>query len=195
MYAAYKKERKGNSSLFRFKLVEEKISLFGWKNGWIPWLLEMVIPKGQDEPHRWHLHVEESLDWDKAKQWAVTEYKSNVNAIVINIKPGSDEFFLCELLDVWGFSDSGWTPMLWHLRVLEPKSTKCTPDHFDDFIAAESGDHVYEFLYAKGSVKKGKLAGGWIAPKSSPTNAALLWPESLNYFLNCINAEAHRNSK
>jgi hypothetical protein len=146
----------------------------------------MAIPRGQDEPHRWHLEFGKALDWKKAKKWASREYKNTVNTIVINIKPGSDELFLCELLDVWGFSSDEWTPMLWHLRVLEPRNTKCTPNRFGDFTAPDSGDHLYEFLYARGTVKKGKIAGSWIAPKSSPTNGALLWPESLNYFLQCI---------
>jgi hypothetical protein len=192
MYAAFKKERKGNSNLHQFTKIDGKICLFGRKNGWIPWLLEMAMPKGQDEPYRWHLCLEEALGWKKANEYAAKQYNNDVNAVLINIKPGSHELFLCELLDVWGFSAYGWTPMLWHLRVLEPKNTKCTPNRFDDFTAAKNGDAVYEFLYMAGTVKKGKIDGTWIAPKSSPTNAALLWPEPLNYFMECIKGQTRR---
>lgn len=190
MYAAYRKEREGNPNFLRFKLVDGNISLFGCNEGWIPWLLEMALPKGQEEPFRWHLLLQEALRREAAGEYAAKQYDSDVNAILINIKPGSDELFLCELLDVWGFSAHSWTPMLWHLRVLEPKGTECTPSRFGEFTAADDGDHVYEFLYAAGTVKNGKIQGSWIAPKSSPTNGALLWsPEPLNYFIERIKGQ------
>lgn len=45
---------------------------------------------------------------------------------------------------------------------------------------------IYEFLYLDGSVTGGKLSGQWVPPPASPTNAALLWPDTLNYFFQCI---------
>jgi hypothetical protein len=50
MYGAFTKERKGNN-LLRFKLADGKISLFGCNAGWIPWLVDMAVPKGQGEPY------------------------------------------------------------------------------------------------------------------------------------------------
>lgn len=76
MYAAFRKEREGNSNLLRFKLVDGKISLFGCNEGWIPWLLEMAMPKGQQEPYRWHLALQEALGDEKAKQYAAKQYNS-----------------------------------------------------------------------------------------------------------------------
>lgn len=190
MYAAFRKESLTSPEMVRFKLLDGKISLFGCSNGWIPWLLNMAIPNGQDEPYRWHLALRDALCSRIAREYATKHYRSEVNTILINIKPGSDELFLCELLDVWGYSADGWTPMLWHLRVVEPQDASCTSSGFDDFTAAENGDHVYEFLYAMGTVRNGKIEGSWIAPKSSPTNGALLWfPEPLNYFIECIRGQ------
>lgn len=39
---------------------------------------------------------------------------------------------------------------------------------------------IYEFLYVDGSFDNGKLTGRWVPPPASPTNAALLWPETQN---------------
>jgi hypothetical protein len=57
-----------------------------------------------------------------------------------------------------------------------------------DFTASDSEIErpIYEILYLVGSIKDGKLVGTWNAPPASPTNAALLWPDTLNYFVKCI---------
>ena len=84
----------------------------------------------------------------------------NADTIVVDIKPAAaDEIFLCELLNVWGYSSDNWTPLLWHLRVLEPKHGDPRAGHLADFSAVDGGEEVYEFLYARGSVKSGKIVG------------------------------------
>lgn len=191
MYAAFKKENKGDSTLYALR--DKKICLFGRENGWIPWLLQMSIPETQDQPYRWHLNLQEALGLKEATEYYAKErYSGDVNAIVINLKPLSKELSLFELVHVWGYSADGWTPMLWHLRYLTPTGkTNCTPSHFDDFTISGAGDDVYEFLYAMGTVKNGKLFDSWAAPAPSSTNGTLLWsPEPLNYFMNCIKGQA-----
>jgi len=96
---------------------------------------------------------------------------------------------LYELLDVWGYSDEGWCPILLLLGSLFVDVNPSDVNR-NDFTRSGSGfdEPVYEFLYLSGSVKGGKLVGTWSPPPSSPTNAALLLPEPLKYFLDCIRA-------
>jgi hypothetical protein len=181
MYAIFKKkEMRSGRAVFQ---KGEAISLFGCNEGWMPWLLQMTMPKRQNEPFAWHLKIQEVLALDQVRK----DYP-NAEAIVVDIKPTSkDEFFVCELEDIYGYSDSDWTPLLWRMKVLqigsEPKK-----NHLANFEAPDDGDIVYEFLYAQGSVKEGKTTGLWTPPKPSATNAALLWSESLEYFIKCIMA-------
>jgi hypothetical protein len=108
---------------------------------------------------------------------------------VIDLKPKQQKnnLSLYELLDVWGYSLNGWTPILLHVRGL---FVDADPNSFNrnDFSSSESvvGTPIYEVLYLDGSVENGKLIGRWNAPPASPTNAALLWPETLKYFVQSI---------
>lgn len=45
---------------------------------------------------------------------------------------------------------------------------------------------VYSVWYFAGSVNEGNLTGTWNPPGPSPTNSALLWPETMTYFLTAI---------
>jgi hypothetical protein len=47
---------------------------------------------------------------------------------------------------------------------------------------------IYEVLHMYGSVHGGRLTGAWTAPGPSSTNAALLWPDTLSYFVASIRA-------
>jgi len=169
MYATYNKRPTGKS--FRCTR-HEQISLFGCNNGFIPWLLSHSLSKSQGEPFAWHLDVPAALGSPKA------EYPA-ANSIVIEIKPGAlDRRYLCELTDVWGFSAAGWTPMMWRMTQLRWEE-KVDPLKF---VAKPNGPEIFSFIHAAGSIHKGKLVGTWIAPKASPTNSALLWPETLQFF-------------
>ena len=54
-YFVYSRKRIGSGSTrFRFR---ETAKLFGCNEGFIPWMLEDGIPKGQNEPYRWHIDV------------------------------------------------------------------------------------------------------------------------------------------
>ena len=141
---------------------------------------EMMAP-GQNEPYAWHIHIDAGLALP-----AVRKEFPNAEAIIVDIKPkAKDQFFLCELRDVFGYSDDEWTALLWRMRLLqisrEPKA-----NHLEDFKAPNNGEVIYEFLYAMGGVSEGRIAGSWNAPGPSPTNGVLLWPAPLNYFMECI---------
>ena len=51
---------------------------------------------------------------------------------------------------------------------------------------AERVEPVYEFMYLAGGVVNGQLNGLWTPPPVSATNAALLFPEPLAFFMQCI---------
>ena len=90
-------------------------------------------------------------------------------------------------MDVWGYSSSGWTPISLHLSGLFVDEDPSKYDRNDFWIEDSRRDEpIYEFLYIQGSVSNGKLSGSWTSPPVSPTNAALLWPSTLIYFIECI---------
>ncbi|MEA2066067.1 MAG: hypothetical protein U9O65_03055 [Thermotogota bacterium] len=161
--------------------MREQVSLFGCNNGLIPGCLELQIPPGQSEPYLWHLDIEKSL--------CKVNNKHKGSTLVIDLKPkqhGSN-VSLYEILDVWGYSSSGWTPILLHLGGLfvdaDPNSV-----NRNDFTISDSeiDGPIYEVLYLAGSIENGKIIGRWNTPPASPTNAPLLWPDTLNYFIRCI---------
>jgi len=178
MYARYNKSQIENG-VFRYEFAKQ-ISLFGCNNGFIPWLLQLQTQSDKNEPYLWHLNVQEAL--------ALTDEYPN-STLVIDLKPKQNKtnLSLYELLDVWGYSYSGWTPILLHLEGLfvdaDPNSV-----NRNDFVKAENEIEgpIYEVLYLDGSVENGKIVGTWNAPPASPTNAALLWPDTLDYFVQCI---------
>jgi len=178
MYSRYQKSHVGNSSI-RFRFVEH-VSLFGRNEGFIPWLLQLQMPSDQNEPYLWHLDIEKAL----AK---TNEYAGST--VVIDLKPKQHKtnLSLYQLMDVWGYSDDGWTPILLHLAGLFVDANPSAVDQ-NDFAINESkiDGRIYEVLYLAGSVKNGKIFDTWNAPPASPTNAALLWPKTLNYFVQCI---------
>jgi hypothetical protein len=176
MYARYEKTDADGRSSFRYA---EQCSLFGCKVGYIPWLLAKRTPADQGEPYRWHIPLQSALD--------STENRGS--ALLIDLKPKQQKtnLSLYELLDVWGYSDSGWTPTLLHLSGLFVDADPTSIDR-NNFSVAD-GDRqgpLYEVLYLDGTVSDGKLTGRWTAPPASPTNAALLWPQTLSYFVDCI---------
>jgi hypothetical protein len=180
MYSRYVKTQADGRDHYRFI---ENICLFGCNEGYIPWLLAEQTPSTQEEPYAWHLDVEAAL--------AKTEFAGS--ALIIDLKPKQKKsnLSLYELIDVWGYSASDWTPILLHLTGLfvDADPTKFNRKDFwrrDD----QKDDPIYEVLYLDGTVSKGKITGKWIAPPASPTNAALLWPETRNYFVNSIKSRS-----
>jgi hypothetical protein len=106
MYAIYKKASSAAGTRYEFI---EQISLFGCNVGWIPRLLRKVIPPGQPEPFEWHLVISDALSASGRPG----------QTFMINLKPNNrSNLSLYEIADVWGYSDSDWTPIMLRLRAL-----------------------------------------------------------------------------
>jgi len=185
MYARYTKQRVNGKEHFH---LAERVSLFGCNEGFIPWLLRKSIPHSQREPYRWHLCIGAELE--------NTEYPGS--ALVVDLKPKQKQtnLSLYEVLNVYGYSDHGWTPILLHLSGLFVDVDPTMVDRNCFSVEDEERDEpIFEFLYLAGSVSGGKLTGKWIAPPASPTNAALLWPEPLEYFNQCIQRQQNSGAQ
>ena len=185
MYALYRKSKpNGSAEHYEF---EKEISLFGCNSGWIPWLLRKQLETSDSEPYMWHLNVAEAL--------AEADYAGRT--LIINLKPNSKRpnLSLYEIADVWGYSDSGWTPVMLHLRGLFIDDD---PGEFNDRRfsrkVAEIDEPIFSMLYMSGSVSQGELTGKWTAPPSSLTNSVLLWPETLDYFMGRANEVLGRSA-
>ena len=173
MYALYDKTRSDSSIQIQYQF-NEKISLFGCKSGYIPWLLSEQLATASSEPYKWHVNIESSLK----------DVKQDDQTLIIDLKPKKKEnLSLYEVQDVWGYSASGWTPILLHLRGLFVDED---PDCFDrnNFVRnpREIGIPIFSMMYLAGTVKDGKLNGKWTTPGPSPTNSVLLWPDAFKYF-------------
>ena len=145
MYARYSIKIEADRSSYEFI---EECSLFGCNQGFIPWLLERQMPPSQGEPYKWHLPIRESLNEAK---WNDTDYADS--ALIIDLTPKRNTLSLFEVLDVWGYSDSYWTPILLHLSGL---FVDVNPDEVDrnDFVIRdnEREEPIYTFMHL----------GGWV---------------------------------
>lgn len=177
MYALYTKDRVEEKDHFQ---MYAECSLFGSKGGFIPWLLAKHIPPDQGGPYKWHIDVPSELD-------KTTEYARMT--LIIDLKPKQREknVALYEVLDVWGYSAKGWTPVMLRLSGLFVDAEPAGIDRNDFFIEDEKRqDAIYEYLYVQGSVACGALTDKWILPPASSTNGALLFPDAMKYFLQCM---------
>ena len=180
MYARYTRTRVGgDASRYQF---QKQVSLFGCNSGFIPWLLSAKIPTGQGEPYLWHVNVVHELG---------THSGYPNSTLIIDLKPKQNKLNLSlyEVMDVWGYSSHSWSPILLRLNGLFVDKDPALINR-NDFVRKddELDGPIYEFLYLDGSVNDGKIVGSWVPPPASPTNAALLWPDTLNYFVQCIRA-------
>ena len=180
MYARYLRKDYPKHSSYRFL---EKCSLFGCNAGFIPWLLDRNLPPYQDEPYKWHLSIQDAF-W--GAKYEDIDYTGS--ALIIDLKPQQeDQLSLYEVLDVWGYSNNNWSPILLYLSGLFVEADPREVDRNEFVIKDRDRDEpIYEFMYVSGSVSGGNLIGQWTAPPRSPTNAALLWPDSLSYFFESI---------
>ena len=109
MYARHLRSRIGTDAT-RYQF-QGPVSLFGCDSGFIPWLLSLKIPHARTEPFRWHVNVIDDLG-------SSSEYLGNT--LVIDLKPKQKQtnVSLYEVMDVWGYSDNGWSPILLRLNGL-----------------------------------------------------------------------------
>ena len=177
MYARYLIRREPGRSSYQFA---GRCALFGCNQGFIPWLLRRQLSSLQGEPYRWHLPIQDCLNGAERNDTDLTG-----STLIIDLKPKQNkpnlDFY--EVLDVWGYSDDGWSPILLHLSALPVAKVDRNEFIIND---DERDEPIYEFMYLSGSVTDGRLVGRWNAPPVSPTNAALLWPEVLAYFFASI---------
>jgi len=178
MYARYVRTRiETDATRYQF---QERVSLFGCNNGFIPRLLRLKIPAAQGQPYRWHVNAVHELG-------AHPDYPNNTLVIDLKPKQNANNLSLYEVMDVWGYSSSGWSPILLRLHGLFVDEDPGAFDRYDFTRTDNEIDGpIYEFLYLDGSINEGKLVGTWRAPPVSATNAALLWPDAWNYFVQCI---------
>ena len=172
MYALYNKIQNNDSTRYQFL---KQVSLFGCNEGYIPQLLSQQLSTSSTEPMSWHVNIENSL----------RSVERDNQTLVIDLKPNSKKpnLSLYEVSNVWGYSTSGWTPILLHLRGLFIDED---PSRFDkdDFIRApaEVDEPIFSMMYLQGTVDRGQLVGKWTTPGPSPTNSVLLWPDAFKYF-------------
>ena len=171
MYALYSTNRQGDS--VQFSLLRRS-SIAGNKSGIVVRYLRTVVGPEDSEPFRWHLPMAEAL----------SSLHSGSDAFVIDLKPDQSELVtLFEVTDIWGYSDSGWTPILLRLReLIVDESSK---HHRKRLFFVEDYDSkrlVHTFLYLSGTVRRGQITGTWNFPGPSPTNSVLLWPRTYRYF-------------
>ena len=180
MYARYIRTRIGaDTTRYEFR---EQVSLFGCNNGLIPCLLRSKTPAAQGEPYLWHVDVVHELG-------NLPDYHNSTLLIDLKPKQNKSNLSLYEVMDVWGYSSFGWSPILLRLNGLfVDEDPALTQRHDFSRNDTEVDGPIYEFLYLAGSVNEGKLTGTWNTPPVSSTNAALLWPDTLNYFIRCIRA-------
>jgi hypothetical protein len=178
MYTLYQKRAQGRGYRYQFA---ERVHLFGCNSGYIPWLVDETMPDAASEPLPWHLIIEAAME--KVDQPA--------SALIINLKPNSKapNLSLYEVIEVFGYSDSGWTPVMLYLRGLFVDED---PSGFDmnDFVRSPSqiDDPIFSMTYLSGTVRNGELKGKWTAPGPSSTNSVLLWPSAFAYFAGQANA-------
>jgi len=154
-----------------------RVSLFGCREGWLPWILKRKLEgTNASEPWQWHLTESEIC-----RELEIDETQPSGNALVIDLKPGRG-VELYEIVEAWGHSDCGWTPIMLRLRELKGKPS-CSPtiDRFAvDNVAC--GPPVFSFYYVIGTIKNGDIFGKWTLPPPSSTNSVFLWPEAMTFF-------------
>lgn len=149
-------------------------SLFGCRSGWIPYLLREEAPASASEPFRWHFNVRD----------AMARHDRSGATLVIDLKPNeANNVSLYEVVEVWGHSEHGWTPIMMRLRGLfvDGSAEQVDPSKFD-YNLADADDPIFSVMYLRGTVREGALLGPWTAPGPSSTNGVLLWPHVMAYF-------------
>lgn len=171
MYGLYQKEQTGERS--RYLFVEET-SLFGCNVGWIPRLLRPLIPANPDLPWTWRIEVTKAL----------AQAGKPSHTLIINLKPSDTNLSLYELINVWGYTEPTWTPIMMHLRGLFEDESPTGIDT-KDFLRIESDitDPIFSMSYLIGSISNGALSGRWTPPGKSSTNSVVLGTETFRYFI------------
>ena len=149
---------------------EEQTSLGGCNNGVIANELKDII-SNLNPPIGWSIPI--------ADKWNNQGY-----SFIIDIKPSTEEAFLCELDQVFGYSYESWSPILLRLKVLCNNVQKSQFDK-GQFVLPEKTEIIYTMLYLYGSFHDRQLIGTWNPPYGSIT-ALLFWPDAMSFFFKKI---------
>jgi len=173
MYSIYKKLISNNQITYNCPKHEEP--LFGYRSGFIPRILGYMLKSKSISIPKWSFEVEKALSIDGHPN----------HAVIINLKPNNKDkkLSIYELVKVWGYSSSDWTPIMLQLRGLfvDEEKNDIDEDNFTRMIN-QFNEPIFSMLYLNGSIANGELTGKWTAPRASPTNSVLLWPDTLKYF-------------
>jgi hypothetical protein len=171
MYYVYEKLQSGRGIHYKYR---EKTQLAGSKMGKIPHLLEIHLDGTGSEPLSWHINIRETIN---RSRWPNC-------TLIIDLKPNDarGKLLLYEIVEAWGRSQAGWTPVMLHLR--EVKSEDRRQQNPPSFFRKPKKREVpiFTFVYMNGTVKNGELVGRWTFPARSSTNSVLLWPQTFEYF-------------
>jgi hypothetical protein len=158
----------------------EQTKLFGCNVGMIPKILRNIIPPDQNEIYKWKINLEKDLP----------KIGINDSCIIIDAKPNkSDNVSLYKIENIFGYSSSGWTPMMLHLKALlvDNKGEEESKNNFE--INNDKEEDVFTFVYVfNGStIKQGTITGKWVPSRPSSINSALLLKPVFDYFIECEN--------
>ena len=106
------------------------------------------------------------------------------NEVIIDLKPYQENVSLYRLLNVWGYSYEGWTPVALHLEALFVDRPESSPKRFKRRFLDRGArrDQIGEFLYLQGGVREGKWNWGMVGR----VNGALLWPDAFEYLASSL---------
>jgi len=167
MYSLYHITNLNNGN--RRYAYKARISLAGCNNGIIANGLQEILKSSDTSEIGWSIPI--------AEKWNL-----NKLSVIIDIKPNSNEVFLCELDRVFGYSYREWSPIMLRLNILFNDIATNKMDKKNFIYPNEKSSVIYTMLYLAGSIKNGQLIGTWNFPGPSPTNSLLLWPEAMTYF-------------
>jgi hypothetical protein len=151
--------------------LDDTASLGGCNVGVIPDELSKILSPSDDAPIGWVLPIADK--WNKAGY-----------SLILDIKPKTNEVFLCELDSVYGYSYEGWSPIMLRLKLLYIDETKDNIDK-ENFVYPEDPAIIYTMYYLYGTIKNGQLVGTWNPPFGTLT-ALLFWPEAMSFFFDHV---------
>ena len=181
--AYFRYNRTDKNGNWRFAL-QEKDHLYGCRVGIVANALKALLEQdqvGKQEPWGWHINVSKE----------VQKLNCTGDVFVIDLKPkkrGKKKFSFYELLDVWGYSNKGWTPALLRLRGLLVDDCDPCRDYncFTIDPKEVKKEPIFTFAYFSGSIENGEIKGRWSCTGPASSNAVLLWPEAAKYFTDII---------
>ena len=174
MYYLYNFQKQETTKKFQ---KDKETHLFGCNKGLIAHILKEKRPCSSSDECKWQITLEDDLPAIGLES----------KAIVIDLKPyATGNLSLYELVNVFGYSSSGWTPMMLHLKTIfvDEEGHSDQKESFE--ITEDMQENVFTFAHVMdGWIKNGELIGKWTPPRPSSTNSALLWDDVFEYFIQC----------